>query len=266
VIQVEADGRAAEPAEGSHEQQLRRYQAEIEALRRQLAAAQRRATVGTMVAMVAHEFNNILTPVLNYAQLARQKPHLAAKAVEKAADGSQRAAAICRALLGMTAEAPPDPVPVCLADLVAQTLTAMAREPAKDAIDLRVRVPRDLRVTTQPIELQQVLLNLLMNARTAVLAGDGSRRIDVGADAARDVVRLNVRDTGVGIAPDDMPHIFEPHFSTRSDEDSSGGGHGLGLAICRQIVEALGGRIEVQSTRGKGATFTVVLPAGYVDA
>jgi len=266
VIHVEADRRAAGPAEGSHAQQIRRYQAEIEALRRQLRTAQRRATVGTMVAMVAHEFNNILTPMLNYAQQARQKPHLAAKAVEKAADGSERAAAICRALLGMTADAPPDPVSVRLVELVEQTLTAMARDPAKDGIDLRVQVPAELCLVTQPVELEQVLLNLLMNARTAVLTSDGPRRIEVGAAAAGDVVRLHVRDTGVGIDPSDLPRIFQPHFSTRRDDDDTPDGHGLGLAICRQIVEALGGRIDVQSAPGRGATFTVSLPAGHAEA
>lgn len=243
-------------------QQLRSCEAQIESLLQQLQSAQRRAAVGTMVAMVAHEFNNILTPVLNYAQLARRRPDLAQKAVEKAADGSQRASDICRALLEITRESDAEPAEVHLADVVDRTLTAMARDPAKDAIELTVHVPPDLRLSTRPVELQQVLLNLLMNARTAVLGRQGLREIAVEAEADEADVRVRVRDNGVGIAAEDLPRIFEPHFSTRpTSNEEDPGGHGLGLTVCRQIVEGLGGRIEVDSRPGDGAIFTLVLPA-----
>ena len=230
--------------------------AEVVDLRRQLCRAQRLATVGTMAAMVAHEFNNILTPVLNYAQMAQGgSDAIRDKAIRMAHDGSLQATAICQALLDLTGTAGEKPRKVVLAEMVVETLTAMGREPAKDNIQLIIRVPASIELITRPAELKQVLLNLFMNARQAVLAKPRGQSISISALRRNGEVFLRVSDTGVGISRDHLKHVFEPFFTTRE-----GGGSGLGLAVCRHIVESLHGRMTVRSEEGKGTCFTVVLP------
>lgn len=237
--------------------QLAKLRGQVAALRSQLARAQRLATMGTMTAMVAHEFNNILTPIINYAQLAKMNPKLADKAIDRAADGGRRAACICNAILGMTREAA-QPARIDLAELVADTLCAMAREPQKDGIELRVSIPPDLDLVGRRVELQQVLLNLLINARAAVLGKPGLRRIEITASTNGDIARICVQDNGTGIEPKNLAKIFEPFFTTKTGGDD--GGSGLGLAICRQILTDMGGEISVSSEPGEGAAFTVSVP------
>jgi signal transduction histidine kinase len=237
-----------------------RLRDENRALRNQLRHCQRMASLGTMAAMVAHEFNNILTPMMNYAQLARENPALVDKALHKAVDGSQRAAVICQAILGFSRNDVPPGTEVNISSLVAETLQAMGRDLRKDGIELTYRGPADLSVMTRKVELQQVLLNLVLNARTAVLDREGPRRIEIGAERCADGLVLRVADTGVGIAPEHLKRIFDPHFTTRKGEDGQAAGHGLGLYICREIVKSMDGSITVTSQPGAGATFTVCLP------
>lgn len=244
----------------THEQQLRRLTMEVEALRRRLQTAQKLATVGTMTAMVAHEFNNILTPIINYAQLARNNPALTEKAIARAAEGGQRASNICNAILNFTKDDSQEPTETHLTELVRQTIEAMGRDPQRDAIELTVDIPPSLSLATRPTELQQILLNLLLNARAAVLDGTGPRSISIGARRTDQGVAVEVRDSGVGINPQDLPRIFDPFFTTRDSPESGAKGHGLGLTFCRDAIADLGGRISVTSTPGSGAAFTVHLP------
>ena len=109
-------------------------------------------------------------------------------------------------------------------------------------------------------QIQQVLLNLLINARQA-MPGGGRVTIRLAYDAQSEMIDLVVRDNGSGIAADKLPRIFEPFYTTKSGPDSSGkGGTGLGLSLCREIIEAHNGRIRVESTVGKGTSFTLKLP------
>ena len=106
-----------------------------------------------------------------------------------------------------------------------------------------------------------MLINLLINARQAMPQG-GVVRLRVATAAAGRRVEISVSDTGVGIAPDDLRRIFEPFYSTKKEPDAAGqGGTGLGLAVCRDIVEAHHGRIRAESRPGQGSTFTIILPA-----
>ena len=244
----------------TQQERLRRLTAEVAALRRQLRQAQRLATVGTMTAMVSHELNNILTPIINYAQMARKNPALVDKAIARAAEGGERATSICKAILGLAREDTDEPARLKLAELVQDTIDAMARDPRRDCIDLRVRIPSELALSTRRAELQQVVLNLLMNARAAVLGKDGPRRIDVSARRRNGAVELSVADNGVGIPPQNIESIFEPFFTTGDGSGEGARGHGLGLAFCRQAVESLRGEISVASRPGEGSTFTVRIP------
>ena len=237
-------------------------QAEVRDLRAQLHRSQRLATVGTMAAMVAHEFNNILTPMINYARMAADGDEsMRDKAIRCAFECSDRASSICRALLDVTGEGPDDPQRALLCELVDVVIAAMARDPGKDGVRLIKKIPADLAVTTRTAELKQVLLNLLLNAREAVAGGGHGQSISIRAERYDDQLRLEVADTGVGIAPEDIDRIFEPFFTTKGDR-----GTGLGLAVCRQIVESLGGRLTVRSQERKGTCFTVSLPVDVEQA
>jgi signal transduction histidine kinase len=221
-----------------------------------LRHAQRLSTVGTMAAMVAHEFNNILTPIVNYAQLAQDGDELMrSKAIAHAYDGANRAATICRALLDVAARGDGQLARANLAELIDNTFSAMARDLAKDGINLVKEIPPKLHVVTRAAELQQVILNLLLNARSAVLAKGRGHSISVWAGHSDGQTLIRVQDTGVGIAPENIRKVFHPFFTTKA-----GHGTGLGLAVCREIVRSLGGRITVRSQLGTGTVFTVALP------
>jgi len=243
----------------THEDQLTSLRGEVESLREQLKRTQRLATVGTMTAMVAHEFNNILTPIINYARLAKSNPELVEKAISRAEDGGERAATICRALLNMTHQEASGPEEVRVSEMIAETLEAMARDPKKDGIEFFLEAQPGLTMVTRRIELQQVILNLVINARAAVIESPGLRHVRVSAQRQGCDVVIKVSDNGVGIPVENLDCIFNPFFSTKRDPGSGLGGHGLGLAVCREIVTSLGGEIFVESTLGRGSTVTVRL-------
>ncbi len=251
----------------SQEIRLERLRREVESLREQLRRAQRLASLGTVTAMVAHEFNNILTPITNYARLAQENQALAEKALARAAEGGARAEAICSAILGFAVDknAPSKSEfrQVSVLELVGRTIRATARDPSKDKIEITTDIPAELTLSTRPVELQQVMFNLLLNARRSIMRKQPPRRIHIYAnhDDKGKSIRIGVSDNGVGIPPENMERIFQPFFSTgSSDDNDESGGCGLGLPVCREIVTSLGGEITADSTPGRGATFTVCLP------
>ena len=116
-----------------------------------------------------------------------------------------------------------------------------------------------------PGQIEQVLLNLIINARQAMPRG-GRLRIEVRDNPRTEMVEMRVADTGVGIPPERLRLIFEPFYTTKEPDDHGHGGTGLGLSVCRQIIEQHHGRIRVESVVGKGSTFTVKLPLKIEDA
>lgn len=240
---------------------------QLESLREQLTESQRLATIGTIAAVIAHEFNNLLTPIVSYSQYALQsaesaKPdaELIKKALSKAFQSSSKAGRICTSMLGLARGESSFGV-VEIQKLVEETLLVLARDPQKDGIALRVQVQPGLTVTADHVQLEQVLLNLLINARQAMLGRGGS--ITIKAQRTDDgELRMQVIDTGPGIPEKYLTRIFDPFFTTKgTTRKGEPKGTGLGLAICKEIVEHHKGRIEVQSELGKGSTFSVYLPA-----
>lgn len=240
-------------------------------LRELLSESQRLATIGTIAAVIAHEFNNLLTPVVSYSHYALQslkagKPDmtLIEKALTKSAAGGEKAGKICASMLGL-ARGQAEFGQVEVDKLVEETLSVLARDPGKDGIALRVQLQPGLKVLGDPVQLEQVLLNLLINARQAMLppAGRGGSltiRAELDVDAAE--AAIHVTDTGPGISAENLPRIFEPFFTTKSSPSrGQNKGTGLGLAICRDIIESHRGQILVESVSGKGTTFTLRLPA-----
>lgn len=242
-------------------------QAQLDLLSRQLTESQRLATIGTIAAVIAHEFNNLLTPIVSYCQYALSSAEsdqpdmeLIRKALSKAFSSSTKAGRICTSLLGL-ARGHSVFGQVSVQTLVDETLLVLARDPKKDGIALRVQVEPDLHVFGDPVQLEQVLLNLLINARQAMLGKGGSLTLKASRAENGQEAKIQVIDTGPGIPDRLLPKIFQPFFTTKGTaKPGEHRGTGLGLSICKEIVEHHGGRITVESTVGKGTVFTIFLP------
>jgi signal transduction histidine kinase len=246
-------------------QQLAEAQRQLDAMHEQLTESQRLATIGTIAAVIAHEFNNLLTPIVSYsqfalasAQSAEPDMELIRKALGKAFGSAEKAGKICTSMLSL-ARGESSFGLVGVQKLVDEVLTVLARDPQKDGIALRVQVQGDLRVWGDAVQLEQVLLNLLINARQAMAGKSGSLTIKAAGDEQE--IRIQVIDSGPGIPASLLPKIFQPFFTTKGTAQKDGNrGTGLGLAICKDIIEHHGGRIAVESEVGKGTTFGIYLP------
>jgi len=235
---------------------------QIEALKQQLAQAQTLTALGELTSTTTHEFNNVLTTIINYAKLGlrHKDDQTREKALDKILLAANRAAKITSTVLGLARNRKAGQEPTNLVELVENTLLLLERELNK----YRIAVEKNFRPIPAAYvngnQIQQVLLNLLINARQAMPNG-GRVMLKLAYDAQGDMIDLVVRDNGCGIPADKLPRIFEPFYTTKAGPDASGkGGTGLGLSMCRDIIEAHRGRIRVESTIGKGTAFTLKLP------
>jgi signal transduction histidine kinase len=248
-----------------------------EAARRSLAEARHRAasemaghasrinTLGQMAAGLAHELNQPLGAVANYAEgclaaLEGAAPDLAAvrDALRKLLASTLRAGEVIRRVRRFVTRRELEPGPFDPAGALAEVAELMADDARRRRITLDVDAVSDLpKVWGDPVQVQQVLINLVRNAFEAIDASETSARTVVisarRADPGR--VAVSVRDDGEGIAADRLGRIFDAYFSTRAE------GMGMGLAICRAIVEAHQGTLTVESEPGAGSTFGFTLPA-----
>ena len=248
--------------------ELAAAQRQLDSVKEQLTESQRLATIGTIAAVIAHEFNNLLTPIVSYSQFALQsaesdKPDmvLIRKALSKAFGASSKAGKICNSMLSL-ARGESTTGQVRIQKVVDEVLMVLARDPQKDGIALRVQIQPDLVVDGDEVQLEQVLLNLLINARQAMLGKGGSLTVKAAQLPETNELRIQVIDTGPGIPEKLLPKIFQPFFTTKgTTKRGEAKGTGLGLAICKEIIEHHHGRIEVQSEVGKGTTFSIYLPA-----
>lgn len=255
---------------------------QVERIQQQLARvgelaeqSERLAVLGTMAASIAHEINNILTPVKAYAELALSNPGdrgLVVKALERAAQGVDRATRIAEMILSCSREGKRDQgtmsdVGCGMADVGEAARRAVGGMPADrdGAFPVELRIGAGCSAAMDGVALEQVILNLLLNARAAM--GGGGRTI-VSALTNETEVVIEVRDFGCGIPGARVGKIFDA-FVSYSAEDVRGGGKsagvqhrrtGLGLPICKRLVEDAGGRIEVESEVGKGTCVRVVVP------
>ncbi len=244
----------------SHEQPSLEEQVAI--LKQQLAQAQKQTALGELVGTTTHEFNNVLMTILNYAKMGLRHKDTPTrdKALEKILAATNRAAKITNSILGFARNRSQSMEPTDLKKVIDDSLLLLEREMAK----YRIRVETYLDPTPPALangnQIQQVLLNLLINARQAMPNG-GTIIIKLNYDAAAHLIDLVVRDTGSGMPPDVLHRIFDPYFSTKAGPDATGkGGTGLGLSACRDIIEAHRGRIRVESSVGRGTAFTIKLP------
>jgi signal transduction histidine kinase len=241
---------------------------EADQLRQQLLQAQKLSSVGALASSVAHEFNNILTTIINYAKLA-QRPNQdeasRAQALEKILKGSQRAATIISSMLGFARNTSTQRAATDMVALVEELLVLTDKDLSKHRIQVEKKYQSRPKAYVVPAQIEQVLLNLIINARQAMPRG-GRLVIAVRENERTGMVELSVSDTGVGIPPERLRLIFEPFYTTKEPDANGHGGTGLGLSVCRQIIEQHHGRIRVESLVGKGSTFTIKLPVRPEDA
>ena len=243
--------------------EVQALQKEIESLKEQLSATQRMSALGELVSTTTHEFNNVLMSIINYAKMGLRHKDEATrdKALQKILSSGERAAQITNSVLGMARNRSSRMESTNLRPLIDETLILLERELHKYRIELVRNYNEIPNVYCNGNQIQQVVLNMIINARQAMGEG-GQLTIRLSHDAENQAVELFIRDTGPGIPQDQLPKIFEPFFSTKSGPDESGkGGTGLGLAACKNIVDEHRGRIRVQSSVGKGTAFSIILPA-----
>ena len=227
---------------------------ELEQVQEKLIRAERLAAVGEMASGVGHELRNPLNVIRNCAYLLKmtlseKNDAEAIKTVavlDKQVDVANR---IITDLLDFTRITPPSPVRVDLKTLINECLTWIT---VPSRVTVRANLNGAAPLRTDPEQISRVFTNIISNAIQAMNTGSGELDIETGEDAG--FIWIRFRDTGCGIAAGNLERIFEPLFTTKHK------GIGLGLAISKRLVEENGGKIEVNSREGEGATFTVRLP------
>lgn len=237
--------------------------AQFDLLKAQVRQAQQLANLGTAAAMLAHEVNNLLTPIRAYAEyaLTSDDHELMRKALTVTSKNAHMMIAMSSRILEISAAKPQKTEAVGVRAVVEDALASLCRDLSKDGIDLSVNVEESLTVMVDPLQLQQVLFNLFLNAREAMNATH-SGRLTISATRRADNVVIEVRNTGDSIPIDLLPRLFEPYQTSKPAE--RGGRRrcgGLGLALCRDLVEENCGTIQVVSDAERGTVFTITLPA-----
>ena len=233
---------------------------ERRSLEHRLQQAQRQESLGRLAGGIAHDFNNILTGILGNAELAFESPAEVQESLQNISAEANRAAALTKQLLAFSRRQPVEPQAIDLSSFVREALQILRR-----ILGDEVGIETDLAqspvvVRADPHQLEQVLMNLMINARDAMPAGGTVhvrlRRVQAQAHSANDIARISVKDFGTGIEPELLTQIFDPFFTTKV----VGKGTGLGLSTAFGIVSEHGGWLDVHSTVGEGTTFEVNLP------
>jgi len=246
-----------------------RFERRTRALQEDLARVvqeEKLVALGKLVASVAHEINNPVSSIINFTKLILRGLREGTPTPEDLADferyldltvrEAERCGEIVTNLLTFSRHKSPEPGGVDLVEIVERTLALMQHLIALSGIEVVTRLePADLNVWGDYNQLQQCLTNLLFNAVEA-MDGGGTLTIKGRVKADKGLVCLDVSDTGHGISPEHVPHIFEPFFSTKSDTS----GVGLGLAMVYDIVKSHGGDVIVHSQLGEGTTFRLLFP------
>ena len=236
-----------------------RYLTVVPELPVRLLQTSKLAALGQLVAGIAHELNNPLAAILGYAQLLEERG-LGGRALEDArriAEEAERATRIVRNLLMLAREAKLERSPLNLNEVVEQAVRLCAYDLQRAGIAFEAELDGQLPpVQANPVQMQQVVLNLVMNARQAIAETGRSGLIVLRTQQNDGRVFLEVEDNGPGVPTELQSRIFEPFFTTKPP----GVGTGLGLAIVAGILQQHGGEIHVTSAPGAGAKFTVSLP------
>lgn len=243
-----------------------RAQEDLRQAQDKLARANEAASLAELSASVAHEVNQPLAAIMTNAQACRRwliadPPNVerAQTIIERIARSAQSAADIVSHIRALFSQAAGPRASSALGTLIGEVLELLAEDLTRREVPLDIRLAEDLpRVVIDHVQIQQVFVNLLRNAMEAMADVDAARRelrVEISPD--RDGVRIEVADTGPGLA--DAERVFETFYTTKAE------GMGMGLAICRSIVEAHGGRLWAENREPSGARFVFTLPAAVND-
>ena len=234
---------------------------ELQERQEQLLQSRKIAAIGTLTSGIAHELNNPINNIFLTAEALKEDFHELSKEealslVQDVLTQSERAAEIVRELLDFSRSERPEFEAVAIAALLTDTLKLVRNQLMLNGIELQHDIPETLPVISGDRKsLRQAFLNLLINAIQA-MSGGGTLSIRAYVPNGEPWLKVDVEDTGEGIAPEHLSRIFEPFFTTKE----VGRGTGLGLSVTYGIIEKHGGRIEVASVKGRGSNFTVSLP------
>jgi signal transduction histidine kinase len=232
----------------------------LETTQAQLVQSEKLSAVGEFVAGVAHELNNPLTAVMGFSELL-QKADVDVKHrryLEMIFKSSQRCQKIVQSLLSFARRQQPERKPVSINKLIDDILEIVAYHLRTSNIEVVVELdPHPPIILVDIHQIQQVLLNVINNARQAIEANQPSGRIKITTTATALSMRLVIEDNGPGISPANLKRIFDPFFTTKQ----VGKGTGLGLSLCYGLIKEHGGTITCTSEEGKGARFVIELPA-----
>ncbi len=230
-------------------------------LQQRLVEAQKLGAVGALASSITHEFNNILTTVINYAKMGvrHKQASIRDKAFDRILSSGQRAAKITTGLLSYVRNRSDRKDVLSLKQLVQDVLLLVEKDLQVHRIRLETRFVGEPFANISAGQMQQVILNLIINARQAMEPG-GTLYVTVAPGAEQEIAEISVRDTGCGIPTDKLQKIFDPYYTTKSADAQGQGGTGIGLALCRDVIDSHGGRIRVESVVGKGTMFTLKLP------
>ena len=242
---------------------LAEHQQQNKSLKSQIIQLQALADIGGATCMIAHEINNLLTPLVSYAELALKNPDdkpLAEKAFEKVVRNCERASKIMESMLAVGNGQTQKKENTRLISLVEEVFTCLCRDFTKDGITVEIQIPRDLTIRAIPVQIQHVLMNLILNARYAMLPGGGI--LTIKAQEITGAVQIQVADTGSGIEPANLKKIFEPFFTTKPNKELTSDhlSCGLGLAFCKRIIDEHNWTISVESQPSIGTIFKITLP------
>jgi K+-sensing histidine kinase KdpD len=242
------------------ERQYRQMQSE-------LAHANRVATMGQLTASITHEVNQPITAAITYASAARRflnaeppNVHEVENALSLIVKEGNRAGEVVERVRSLIKNVPPRKDAVAIDDAILEVIALTRAEAANNSVSVRTQFAEGLpRVQGDRVQLQQVMLNLIVNAIQAMSGiGEGARELQIGIEAvlSEGAVRVGMRDTGPGLSPESLSRLFEPFYTTKPE------GMGMGLSICRSIIEAHGGRLEAIPCEPQGALFQFTIPAG----
>jgi two-component system sensor histidine kinase HydH len=230
---------------------------EVRSLRKEIERSRRLASVGRLAAGVAHEIRNPLSSIKGFATYFKERYQQIPEDQNTANIMIQEVDRLNRVVGQLLEFARPvkvSPQPMSLKNLIDDSVRLVAPQAQAKQITVRSKITAQMnKVFIDPDRINQVLLNLYLNAIESMQAG-GELDVQLSYGKARQDIKIRVSDTGCGIQKDDLTKIFDPYFTTKSS------GTGLGLAIAHNIVEAMGGTIKVESLPGKGTIFTIRIP------
>ena len=241
------------------ERQYREMQSE-------LAHANRVATMGQLTASIAHEVNQPITAAITYALAARRFLNSALPNLHEVDDAlalivkqGNRAGEVVEQVRALIKKVPARKDSVAIDDAILEVIALTRTEAANNNVSVRTQFAEGLpRVQGDRVQLQQVMLNLIMNAIQAMRGiREGPRELQVSIEAvpSEGGVRVGVRDTGPGLSPESLSRLFEPFYTAKPE------GIGMGLSICRSIIEVHGGRLCAIPCEPRGALFQFTIPA-----